>query len=491
MVHLHMIRLYNTLTKSVDPFVPLREDGVRIYSCGPTVYDVAHIGNMRAFLFPDVLQRMLRVVGGYPVHWVMNITDIDDKTIRDSAVGSSRWRLEMGEQTSDPRENLRRFTSYFTQEFLRDLQAFGIDVDRVVNPCATDYIAQMQQLTRDILAAGYAYVSDGSVYFNVAAYSAKNSYGRLFTIDTQNFREGVRIDADEYDRESVSDFVLWKGKKDGEPAWDFEIDGVNFPGRPGWHIECSAMSKEILGLPFDIHTGGVDLRFPHHEDELAQCTAGYHVHDQATFWMHNEFLEVEGKKMSKSLGNFFTLRDLINRGIQPLDVRFAMLQAHYRAVFNFTFDGVAAARVARTKVQDYVFDVIDAAGDVNASASDGIGRLLLDAVGQALADDVHTPRALAALFVFISEHPARSLAASDAASVRDALRAINDVLAVVVLAPRPAQIVPDDIRALAEQRWAARTAKNWAESDRLRDELGARGWTMKDGKDGYTIESVE
>ncbi len=491
MVPLHMIRLFNTLTKSVDPFVPLRDDGVRIYSCGPTVYDVAHIGNMRAFLFPDVLQRMLRVVGGYPVRWVMNVTDIDDKTIRDSAVGSPRWRTEMGEQTSDPLENLRRYTSYFTQEFLADLRSFGIDVDHVVNPRATDYIAQMQQLTRDILAAGYAYVSDGSVYFNVAAYSAKHSYGRLFTIDTQNFREGVRIDADEYDRESVSDFVLWKGRKDGEPAWDFEIDGVNLPGRPGWHIECSAMSQEILGLPFDIHTGGVDLRFPHHEDELAQCTAGYHVHDQATFWMHNEFLEVEGKKMSKSLGNFFTLRDLINRGIQPLDVRFAMLQAHYRAVFNFTFDGVAAARAARTKVQDYVYDVIDAAGDADASASEGIGRQLLDSVGQALADDVHTPRALAALFVFISEHPARSLAAADAASVRDALRSINDVLAVVTLAHRPAQIVPDDIRALAEQRWAARTAKNWAESDRLRDELGTRGWTMKDGKDGYTLELAE
>lgn len=488
MVLLSMIRLYNTLTKSVEPFVPLRDDGVRMYSCGPTVYDVAHIGNMRAFLFPDVLQRMLRVVGGYPVHWVMNVTDIDDKTIRDSAVGSPRWRPEMGEQTSDPLENLRLYTSYFTTEFLADLRTFGIDVDHVVNPRATDYIAQMQQLTRDILAAGYAYVSDGSVYFNVAAYSAKHTYGRLFTIDTQNFREGVRIDADEYDRESVSDFVLWKGQKDGEPAWDFEIDGQNVPGRPGWHIECSAMSQEILGLPFDIHTGGVDLRFPHHEDELAQCTAGYHVHDQATFWMHNEFLEVEGKKMSKSLGNFFTLRDLIGRGIDPLDVRFAMLQAHYRAVFNFTFDGVAAARTARAKVQDYVYDVIEAAGDQQAVASDGVGRALLDAVGQALADDVHTPRALAALFVFIGEHPARSLTAIDAASVLDALRAINDVFAVVTLAARPAVEIPDDIRELAEQRWAARAAKNWSESDRLRDELGARGWTMKDGKDAYTLE---
>jgi len=484
-----MIRLYNTLTKSIDPFAPLRDDGVRMYSCGPTVYDVAHIGNMRAFLFPDVLQRTLRVIGGYPVRWVMNVTDIDDKTIRDSSVGSARWRAEMGEQTSDPMENLRRFTSFFTREFLADLQTFGIEVDRMTNPRATDYITQMQELTRDILAAGYAYVSDGSVYFNVAAYSANHTYGRLFAIDTQNFREGVRIDADEYDRESVSDFVLWKGRKDGEPSWDFEIDGQNVPGRPGWHIECSAMSQNLLGLPFDIHTGGVDLRFPHHEDELAQCTAGYHVHDQASFWMHNEFLEVEGKKMSKSLGNFYTMRDLIARGIEPIDVRFAMLQAHYRAVFNFTFDGVTAARTARAKVQDYVYDVVDVAGSLRASVSDGVGQQLTDTVSQALADDVHTPRALAALFVFMNEHPARALTPADAASVVDALRVVNEVFAVIAIEARPTLVVPDDIRALAEERWAARTAKNWSESDRLREMLSASGWTMNDGKDGYTLES--
>lgn len=486
-----MIRLYNTLTKSVDPFEPLRDDGVRMYSCGPTVYDVAHIGNMRAFLFPDVLQRTLRVIGGYPVRWVMNITDIDDKTIRDSAVGSPRWRSEMGEQTTDPLENLRRFTTFFAAEFLADLRTFGIDVERVANPLATDYIAQMQDLIRDILVAGYGYISDGSVYFNVAAYSATHAYGRLFAIDTQNFREGVRIDADEYDRESVSDFVLWKGRKEGEPAWDFAIDGHQLPGRPGWHIECSAMSHDLLGLPFDIHTGGVDLRFPHHEDELAQCTAGYHVHDQAAFWMHNEFLEVEGKKMSKSLGNFYTMRDLVNRGIHPLDVRFAMLQAHYRAVFNFTFDGVAAARTARAKVQDYVYDVIAVAGDHHAAAEDGAGQRLMDSVGQALADDIHTPRALAALFVFISDHAPRTLTPHDAASIVDALRRLNDVFVIVAIEQRPEQIIPDDIRALADERWAARTAKNWAESDRLRDVLTSRGWTMKDGKDTYTLEPVD
>jgi cysteinyl-tRNA synthetase len=251
------------------------------------------------------------------------------------------------------------------------------------------------------------------------------------------------------------------------------------------------MSQNLLGLPFDIHTGGVDLRFPHHEDELAQCTAGYHVHDQASFWMHNEFLEVEGKKMSKSLGNFYTLRDLIARGIEPIDVRFAMLQAHYRAVFNFTFDGVTAARTARAKVQDYVYDVVDVAGSLHASASDGVGQKLIDTVGQALADDVHTPRALAALFVYMNEHPARTLTPADAASVVDALRVVNEVFAVIAIEERPTLVVPDHIRALAEERWAARTAKNWSESDRLREMLSASGWTMKDGKDGYTLESTK
>ncbi|MBU3699274.1 MAG: cysteine--tRNA ligase [Candidatus Kapabacteria bacterium] len=481
------LHLYNTLTKRIDLFTPLDAEVVRIYSCGPTVYDVAHLGNMRAFVFTDVLQRVLREVGGYPVRWVMNVTDVDDKTIRDSSVGSAKWRSEMGQQSDDLRANLRAYTGHFEQEFRADLTSLGIEMSHFAQmPRATDYIGQMQDLIREIIAAGYGYTSEGSVYFDVAAYSKKHTYGRLFTIDTENFREGVRIDADEYDRESVSDFVLWKGRKDDEPYWDFALNGEDLPGRPGWHIECSAMSKELLGLPFDIHTGGVDLRFPHHEDELAQCCAGYHVHDQARFWMHNEFLEVEGKKMSKSLGNFFTLRDLMKQGCDPLDVRLTLMLAHYRAVLNFTFDSLRAASVARGRVQNVIWDLIDVAGVPEAADKSSMPL----AVAEAFADDLNVPQALARMYEYLAANADAKNSKEHAQQVLNALRSINNVLAVWSFSPRPALVVPNDVRSIADQRWAARTAKDWAEADRLRSELGTLGWSMKDGKDDYTLEPL-
>jgi cysteinyl-tRNA synthetase len=482
------MHLFNTLTRSIEPFKPLSEGVVRMYSCGPTVYDVAHLGNMRAFVFVDVLQRALRTVGGYKVRWVMNITDVDDKTIRDSAVGSARWRDQMGQQTDDAVANLRAYTTFFEQEFKRDLQALGIRMDHFeAMPRATDYIEEMQELIREIVRSGYGYASEGSVYFNVGAYSKSHSYGRLFAIDTANFREGVRIDADEYDRESVSDFVLWKGRKDDEPYWDFELDGSSLPGRPGWHIECSAMSKELLGLPFDIHTGGVDLRFPHHEDELAQCCAGYHVTDQARFWMHNEFLEVEGKKMSKSLGNFYTLRDVESMGHDPLDIRFALMLGNYRAVLNFTFESLRAAATARGRTQSLIWDLMESAGVSDAAELHGS---MPSDIADAFADDLNVPQALARMYEYCARHADARTDATKALEVLGALRQVNDILAVWTFSPRPAIDVPDAIRSLAEERWAARTAKNWAEADRLRNELAALGWSMKDGKDSYTLEPL-
>ena len=477
------LHLYNTLSKSIQPFTPLRDNLVRMYSCGPTVYGPAHIGNLRAFLLPDLIQRVMRTIGGYDVRWVMNVTDIDDKTIAGSALGSDSWHDAMGSQTDDARTNLRAYTRYFEDMFLKDLAAFGIrSQDMAANPRATEYIESMQTLIVDIVRHGYAYVRDGSVYFDVAAYRKDHPYGRLFHIDVENFREGVRIDADEYERESVSDFVLWKGRKVDEPYWEFTVDGIELPGRPGWHIECSAMSNELLGLPFDIHTGGVDLRFPHHEDELAQCTAGYHVSEQATFWVHNEFLEVEGRKMSKSLGNFYTLRDLIAKGMDPLDVRLAMLGSHYRSVLNFTIDGVQAVATARRRVQDYIWDLRDRAVPVPG--------LVIEGVEAALADDLHTPKALAELYAFVGANPVSQLDDDRAALVLGALQRVNTIIGVWNFDERPALIIPDDVRAVAEDRWAARAAKNWAESDRLRDILAGLGWAVKDGKTGYELEPL-
>lgn len=488
----HPISLYNTLSRSVETVTPV--DGsqtIRMYSCGPTVYNVAHIGNMRAFVAADVLQRVLRTVGGYEVRWVMNITDIDDKTIRDSSETSDCWLPAMGSRAGDAHGDLRTFTAYWMQEFLHDIQTLGIRQDHLAAlPRATDYIQPMQQLVVDIFNAGYAYVSQGSVYFNVGAYAQQHAYGRLYTIDREHFREGVRIDADEYDRESVSDFVLWKAQKDGEPAWDLHIDGQVLPGRPGWHLECSAMSHELLSpFPIDIHTGGVDLRFPHHEDELAQCCAGYHVPDQSHFWVHNEFLEVDGRKMSKSLGNYYTLRDLLDKGLDPLDIRFALLSAHYRTVLNFTFEGVRAAAAARRRVQEYIWDLVDRTDGYEVVDADAPNPL--QEVFQELANDVHTPKALAALHTFINVHPVEEMDEHEAARVLYAFGLLNSVVAVWTAQPRPEIEIPDDVLDLADARWEARLAKNWAEADRLRDALVALGWHMKDGKDGYDILPLE
>jgi cysteinyl-tRNA synthetase len=246
------------------------------------------------------------------------------------------------------------------------------------------------------------------------------------------------------------------------------------------------MSKELLGLPFDIHTGGVDLRFPHHEDELAQCCAGYHVHEQSMFWMHNEFLEVEGKKMSKSLGNFFTLRDLLGRGHDPLDIRLALMMAHYRTVLNFTFDSLRAASIARGRVQNTIWDLIDVAGVPSADDA----APMPTSVAEAFADDLNVPQALARMYEYLSSNADAKSNPEQAREVLLRLRAINNVLAVWSFTKRPSVDVPDNIRALAEERWTARSSKNWSEADRLRNELTSLGWIMKDGKDSYTLEPL-
>lgn len=483
------ILLYNSLTKNLEKFVPVVENEASIYSCGPTVYNYAHIGNMRAFLFADLLQRILRVVGGYDVKWVMNLTDIDDKTIRGSSLNSDSWKEEMGTQTDDPIKNLRNFTEYYQDAFFEDIMNIGIEIeDFLALPAATDFIEEMQQLIMKILENGFAYISEGSVYFDVAKWRRHDTYGKLFKIDFDNFIAGARIDADEYERENASDFVLWKAQKKDEPSWDFNIKGENYPGRPGWHIECSAMEYELLGLPFDIHTGGVDLKFPHHEDEIAQSKAGYGI-EPTNYWLHNDFLEVEGEKMSKSAGNFYTVRELMDKGINPLDIRFAMQSAHYRTKFNFTFAGLEAQKKARKRIQDFIYSLLESSsGEIDIDAEAFQSKIFAE-----LANDLHTPKALAVIFTFINSTDPALLNSKSKNALLDVFNNLNKIFNVFSFdeSDKENVTIPTEVVKLAEQRWQSKINKDFQKADQIRKQLESEGWLVKDAKDSYEIFKKE
>ncbi|MCX7737290.1 MAG: cysteine--tRNA ligase [Candidatus Kapabacteria bacterium] len=483
------IYLHNSLNGKLSHVVPLDGSTIRMYSCGPTVYNYAHIGNMRSFLFADLLQRVLRVVGGFKVHWVMNITNIDDKTIRDSAIGSKEWRKEMGEQSNDPLDNLLKFTSFYEKEFFDDITKLKINLKHFYKiPKATDYILQIQDTIKKIYNRGLAYYSAGSIYFNVAEWRKIDIYGKLFKIDFENFRAGDRVDSDQYEKEQAADFALWKAKKPGEPYWEFEIEGQRCDGRPGWHIECSVMEKEILGLPFDIHTGGIDLKFPHHEDEIAQSKAAFGI-DPTAIWCHNEFLEVEGQKMSKSLGNFFTLRDLEKKGIDPLDIRFAMLSAHYGSVYNFTFNGIAAARKARLRIQDFIYSLFDE--DIDGSDKVDEDKLKHNVFSE-LANDLHTPKALAHIFTFINNTDPKSIKLSSKKKLKAFFLELNKIFDVWQLDKKPEEkiLIPNNILKLAEERFQLKKEKKFDLADKIRKEIFDSGYVIKDTKDGYEINKI-
>ncbi len=492
------IQLYNSLTKNTEILKPIHNNEIRMYSCGPTVYNYAHIGNMRAFLFADLLQRTLKTVGNYDIKWVMNITNIDDKTIRDSQKNSPAWLNEMGKQTDDPMENLLALTKFYEQKFINDIGKLGINnIHFFAMPKATDYIVEMQDLIKRIINKGVAYISEGSVYFNVNEYRQKDIYGKLFKIDFENFQAGTRIDSDQYEREQASDFVLWKARKEGEPFWDFEVDGQNLPGRPGWHIECSAMEYKLLGLPFDIHTGGVDLKFPHHEDEIAQSKAGYGI-EPTNYWCHNEFLEVEGEKMSKSAGNFFTLRELEEKNIDPIDVRFSIFSAHYRTKYNFTFNGIDAAKKARIRVQDCIYAVANELEEEilinihNRQIQTEKVKNLQNDVYSELANDLHTPKALANLFTFINNNKISELSKDEQLDFLCFISKLNDIFVAWKIGKKEEveNLIPQKILDLANQRLEAKQNKNFAEADKLRNEITALGYTIKDTKDGFEIEKI-
>ena len=456
------IRLHDTLSDEVRPLVPLDGERARIYSCGPTVYGPAHIGNFRSFLFADLLVRHLRW-RGIPVTWVMNITDIDDKIIKGAAAA--------GVEVS-------QLADRYLERFLEDADALGMTRPDVL-PRATGHIPEIVDLIAKLLEHEHAYrTDDGSIFFRIASWPA---YGRLARLDPDQLRVGERVEADEYAKDDVRDFALWKAPKPGEPSWETAIG----PGRPGWHIECSAMSMRHLGPSFDIHTGGVDLIFPHHEDEIAQSEAATGQPFVRT-WLHCAHLQMGGSKMAKSSGNIARVRDLLEAGHSPRAVRYSLISVHYRVGLNHSDASLSAAAAAVERLDALVGALTayreDRADDVALPDALAAAR---EAFGAALDDDLGISPALAVLFELVRDLnrriDGRSLSTADAERALGLLRDLDQVLGVL---PEEADALDPEVAAMLEARAAARAARDWAASDRLRDELAERGVAVEDTRDG-------
>ncbi len=459
------IRLFNTYSREVEEFVPIQPPLVKMYTCGPTVYGFAHIGNFRAFVFEDLLQRHLEA-RGFQVHRVMNITDVDDKTIRNSR------GVEMP---------LDQFTRQFKAAFFEDLRTLRIQ-PAADFPAATEprYIERMIEMIRELENHGIAYqAEDGSVYFRLSRFP---EYGRLAHLNLDELRPTGRIRNDEYEKESIGDFALWKAwdEADGDVGWDSPWGR----GRPGWHIECSAMAIALLGPEIDIHCGGVDNIFPHHEAEIAQsesCTGKKFVR----YWMHCAHLMVEGQKMAKSVGNFYTLRDLTAKGWTGREIRYALISVNYRLPLNFTFEGLEGARSALSRIDEWVARLEALAGSENRASAHPLSRQTR--FQEALDDDLNISGALGHLFDTIRESnklmDQGQFTPGDARALLSSWSKINQVLAFEA----EAAAVPAEVQSIVDAREAARKRKDWGESDRLRDELAGLGWEVKDGKDGVRL----
>jgi len=481
------LKLFNTLSRSVQEFAPLDPTGKKVgmYCCGPTVYDFAHIGNWRTFVFADLVRRVLEF-SGYSVQHVMNITDIEDKIIK---------------RVRENKTTLREFTGQFETAFLDDLKALGCREPHV-KPRATEYIAEIIALIEKLIARGVAYKApDGSVYFSITKYQGCGcNYGQLLKLNFDEMRAGERVSSDEYEKESVADFALWKARvpDDGDIFWPSPFG----EGRPGWHIECSAMSMKVLGESFDLHLGGEDLKFPHHEDEIAQ-SEGATGKPFVKYWLHGAHLLVEGKKMSKSLGNFFTLRDLLAKGFTGREVRYLLLTAHYRETFNFTLDGLAGAKTALARIDECVGKLreIGAPGTVPASPNlnaqqraetvPGAPSDLLANFTAAISEDLNVAAAWGAVFEWVRETNKKlaenSVSSAEAAAHLAAWDRIDSVLGISV---KTETEIPAEILALAEARTEAKKAKDFKRADAIRDELKAKGWVIEDSPKGIKLKKI-
>jgi len=459
------LRFYNTLTQQTEDFQPLHDNIVRMYTCGPTVYNYVHIGNLRAFTFQDILRRVLRS-RGYTLDHVMNITDVEDKIIRDAAAAH---------------KSIFEFTEVYTKGFLEDCATLRLQrPERVVK--ATDHIHDMGLAVEKLTEKGFTYVSDGSVYFRIASFPG---YGKLSHNDFSGIRAGARVDVDEYDKDDARDFVLWKAQKEGEPAWD-EPCGK---GRPGWHIECSVMAMKYLGETLDIHTGGVDLTFPHHENEIAQSEA-LTGKPFVRFWLHSEHLSVDGQKMSKSLGNFYTLRDLVAKGFSPEAVRYLLASVPYRKKLNFTFDGLKAAATSIDRLRNYKLRLETGKfGEGTNPAIADRAAAAVTAFEDSLDDDLNTAEALAAMFEYVRDTNAAMDSGEFLAGNRDAalefLTRFDCIFDVLTPSARAEEGLSDaEIEALIAERTAVKKAKNFARADEIRKQLAAKGIILEDTKEG-------
>jgi cysteinyl-tRNA synthetase len=462
------LQFFDTRKRRKLPFEPLNPGKVSIYNCGPTIYDFAHIGNFRSFIFTDTLRRWMEA-SGYDVTQVMNLTDVDDKTIKRSQ-----------------RENtpISDVTSRFREAFFSDIDVLNIRRAHVY-PEATTHIDIMVELVQKLLKSGNAYkAEDGSVYFSVSSFA---NYGTLSGKRLDDLRVGERVSSDEYEsKDDVRDFALWKAwdEADGDVFWETPIG----KGRPGWHLECSAMSTKYLSNDFDIHTGGVDLIFPHHENEIAQAKCGIGG-DFARYWLHNEHLIIEGKKMSKSLNNFYTLRDLLEMDYKPREIRYVLVGTHYRSKLNFTFDGMKAARSAIERIDEFVtsWQLYPEGGDV-PEAAEAIERARAS-FNDSMNDDMNVSGALSHVFTLIREINALHHAGRATRGILPDLEALWQYFDSVlgVLYPYGETSTDDDaerIEMLIEERLQARTDKNWQRADEIRDQLANEGVELKDGPDG-------
>ncbi len=460
------LKLFNTLTREKETFVPLKPGEVRMYSCGPTVYYHPHIGNLRTFLWSDLLRRYLEW-RGFRVTQIMNITDVEDKIIRNANAAG---------------QDIYTYTAPFITAFHEALQALRIRPADAY-PRATQYIPQMVLLVEQLNTRGHTYVADHSTYFRVASLEG---YGKLSRIEVDRSSEFSRVETDEYEKESARDFVLWKSKKEGEPSWDTPLG----EGRPGWHLECSAMSMELLGQSFDIHTGAVDLIFPHHENEIAQ-SEGATGKPFVRFWIHGEHLNIDQQKMSKSLGNIYTLAEIEDMEYQPLALRYALLSVPHRTKLNFSVQSLEDAKNALERIELFLLrlDELSHSAPHDAKQSDGhadqlIGKFLID-FETAMDDDLNTAAALGALFTLIRDAniaiDAGRITSSDAEGLKTALMRVDPVLD---LFPRRDDALGQSIEKLLEARNAARRSRNFPESDRIRDELLSRGIVLEDTPTG-------